>query len=152
MGCSPNSGVTPLFPMRTVLLASSQSCRSVDSEVWCKWDLRSSQIVIQQMLSISMSMMRSESVSVSVNTFRSISQLVIYILQNFKILQYFRCFGGYTGNRCEKKLATTSSSASKLQSFEIRTLKFMWSLWTCGGVEGGVGGGWFQFAFSICTT
>ena len=109
MGCSPNSGVIPLFSMRTVLLASSQSCRSVDSEVWCKWDLRSSQIVIQQMLSISM--MRSE--SVSVKTFSSISQLVIYILQTFKILQYFRCFGGYTGNRCEKKLATSSSSASK---------------------------------------
>ena len=32
-------GATPLFSMRTVLLSSSQSCRSVDADAWCKWAL-----------------------------------------------------------------------------------------------------------------
>ena len=27
---------TPLFSMRAVLLASSQSCHSIDADVWCK--------------------------------------------------------------------------------------------------------------------
>ena len=31
---------TPLFSIRTVTLASSQSCRSVDANAWCKWALR----------------------------------------------------------------------------------------------------------------
>ena len=31
--------VTPLFSMRTVWLASSQSCRSNDTDTWCKWAL-----------------------------------------------------------------------------------------------------------------
>ena len=31
-GLQPHSGVTPLFSMTTVLLASSQSCRSVDAD------------------------------------------------------------------------------------------------------------------------
>ena len=35
-----NSGATPLFSMRTVLLASSQSCRSVDADAWCKQALK----------------------------------------------------------------------------------------------------------------
>ena len=35
----PQSGVTPLFSMRTVSLASSQSCCSVDADAWCKRDL-----------------------------------------------------------------------------------------------------------------
>ena len=30
---------TPLFSMRIILLASSQSCRSVDADAWCKWTL-----------------------------------------------------------------------------------------------------------------
>ena len=29
------SGATPLFSMRTVSLASLQSCRSVDADAWC---------------------------------------------------------------------------------------------------------------------
>ena len=32
----PHSGATPLFSMRTELQASSQSCRSVDADAWCK--------------------------------------------------------------------------------------------------------------------
>ena len=31
--------VTPLITMRTKLQASSQSCRSVDADAWCKWAL-----------------------------------------------------------------------------------------------------------------
>ena len=33
----PYSGVTPLFPMNTVLLVSPQSCHSVGVDAWCKW-------------------------------------------------------------------------------------------------------------------
>ena len=36
----PHSGVTPLFSMRTVSLASSQSCRSVDADAWYKRGLK----------------------------------------------------------------------------------------------------------------
>ena len=35
-GLQPHSGVTPLFSMRTVSLASLQSCRSNDIDAWCK--------------------------------------------------------------------------------------------------------------------
>ena len=35
-GLRHRSGVTPLFSMRTVLLASSRSCHSVDADAWCK--------------------------------------------------------------------------------------------------------------------
>ena len=35
----PHSGVTPLFSLRTVSLASSQSCWSVDTDAWYKWGL-----------------------------------------------------------------------------------------------------------------
>ena len=35
---------TPLFSMRTVLLVSLQSCRSVDANAWCKRDLKCNQI------------------------------------------------------------------------------------------------------------
>ena len=31
--------MTSLFSVRTVLLASSQSCRSIDTDAWCKWAL-----------------------------------------------------------------------------------------------------------------
>ena len=34
--------VTPLFSMRTVLLTSSQSCRSVVADAWCKQTLKDS--------------------------------------------------------------------------------------------------------------
>ena len=40
MNCNPHCTVTLLFTMRTESLASSQSCRSVDTDVWCKWGLR----------------------------------------------------------------------------------------------------------------
>ena len=33
------SGVTPLFSMRTESLWSSQKCRSVHVDAWCKWSL-----------------------------------------------------------------------------------------------------------------
>ena len=36
-GLQPQSGETPLCSMTTVLLASLQSCHSVDSDAWCKW-------------------------------------------------------------------------------------------------------------------
>ena len=32
----PHSGATPLFSMRTESQASSQRCRSIDAEAWCK--------------------------------------------------------------------------------------------------------------------
>ena len=35
----PHSGLTPLFPIKTVSLVSLQSCRSTDSDAWCKWAL-----------------------------------------------------------------------------------------------------------------
>ena len=35
-GLKPHSGVTPLVAMRTESPVSSQSCRSVDADVWCK--------------------------------------------------------------------------------------------------------------------
>ena len=35
-GLQPHSGATPLFFMRTVLLASSQTCHSIDADAWCK--------------------------------------------------------------------------------------------------------------------
>ena len=35
-GIQPQAGVTPLFSIRTASLASSQNCRSVDSDSWCK--------------------------------------------------------------------------------------------------------------------
>ena len=35
-GLQAHSVTTPLFLMRTVSLASSQSCRSVDTDAWCK--------------------------------------------------------------------------------------------------------------------
>ena len=35
----PHSGVTPLFSLRTVSIASSQSCWSVDTDAWYKWGL-----------------------------------------------------------------------------------------------------------------
>ena len=38
-----HSGVTPLFSMRTKSQASSQSCRSVDADSWCKRTLRMKQ-------------------------------------------------------------------------------------------------------------
>ena len=31
-----HSGVTPLFSIRIVLLASLQNCRSIDADAWCK--------------------------------------------------------------------------------------------------------------------
>ena len=36
----PDSGVTPLFSMRTVSLALSQSCSSIDADAWCKRALK----------------------------------------------------------------------------------------------------------------
>ena len=39
-GLQPQSGATPLFSMRTGLLASSQRCQSVDADAWCKRTLR----------------------------------------------------------------------------------------------------------------
>ena len=36
VGLQPYSWATPLFLMRTALLASSQSCRSLDADAWCK--------------------------------------------------------------------------------------------------------------------
>ena len=38
-GLQSQSGVTPLFSMRTESPASSQSCRSVDTDAWCGWPL-----------------------------------------------------------------------------------------------------------------
>ena len=35
-GLQPHSGASPLFSMRTESLVSSQSCRSVDPDTWCK--------------------------------------------------------------------------------------------------------------------
>ena len=35
-GLQPYPVATPLFSMRTELLASSQSCCSVDADAWCK--------------------------------------------------------------------------------------------------------------------
>ena len=35
-GLQPYSGVNPLFSMRAVSLLSSQRCRSVDADAWCK--------------------------------------------------------------------------------------------------------------------
>ena len=40
IGGATHFQATPLFSMRTVSLASSQSCRSVDSDAWCKQTLR----------------------------------------------------------------------------------------------------------------
>ena len=40
-GVATNFQVTPLFSMRTELLASLQSCRSIDADAWCKWTLNS---------------------------------------------------------------------------------------------------------------
>ena len=37
---------TPLFSMRAVLLASLQSCRSVDADIWCKRALMHSALVL----------------------------------------------------------------------------------------------------------
>ena len=39
-GLQPHSEVTPLFSMKTGLLASSQICHSVDAYAWCKQALR----------------------------------------------------------------------------------------------------------------
>ena len=36
IGVATHLQVTPLFSMRTELLASSKSCRSIDPEAWCK--------------------------------------------------------------------------------------------------------------------
>ena len=33
----PHSGATPLFSMRMESQASSQSCRSIDADIWYKW-------------------------------------------------------------------------------------------------------------------
>ena len=38
-GLQCHSGAAPLFLMKTVLLASLQSCHSIDADVWCKWAL-----------------------------------------------------------------------------------------------------------------
>ena len=38
-GLQPHSGATPLFSIRTVLLASSQSFHNTDADAWCKWEL-----------------------------------------------------------------------------------------------------------------
>ena len=46
-GLQPNSGVTPLFSMRTASLASSQSSYSIAADTWCKWTLRVSRIVTE---------------------------------------------------------------------------------------------------------
>ena len=35
-GLQTHSGATPLFSIRTELLATSQSCCSVDADAWCK--------------------------------------------------------------------------------------------------------------------
>ena len=35
----PHSGGTPLFSMKTESRATSQGCRSVDADAWCKWAL-----------------------------------------------------------------------------------------------------------------
>ena len=39
IGVATHSGVTPLFSMRTVSLASSQHCRCVDADAQSKWAL-----------------------------------------------------------------------------------------------------------------
>ena len=39
-GLQPHSGVTRLFSMRSVLLASLQSCGSGEADAWCKRALR----------------------------------------------------------------------------------------------------------------
>ena len=36
----PHSGVTPLFSIRTESLVSSQSCRCIDADAWCKRALK----------------------------------------------------------------------------------------------------------------
>ena len=36
----PYSGVTPLFSIRTESLVSSQSCRRIDADAWCKRGLK----------------------------------------------------------------------------------------------------------------
>ena len=38
-GVATHFQASPLISMRTELLASSQSCRSVDADAWCKWAL-----------------------------------------------------------------------------------------------------------------
>ena len=38
-GLQPHSGATPLFSMRTVLLALSQRCCIIDADARCKWAL-----------------------------------------------------------------------------------------------------------------
>ena len=38
-GLQSHSGANPLFSMRTELQVSSQSCRRVDADDWCKWAL-----------------------------------------------------------------------------------------------------------------
>ena len=43
----------------------------------------------------------------------------------------FRCFGDYTGDRCEKKLATSNSSASKFQSFKTERMCGTCTLRSC---------------------
>ena len=43
-GLQPHSGVTPSFSMKTLLLATSQSCGSVDSDAGCKQTLTESHI------------------------------------------------------------------------------------------------------------
>ena len=44
-GVATHFSVTPLFSMRTELLASLQSCRSVDTDVWCKRALSNSRCI-----------------------------------------------------------------------------------------------------------
>ena len=39
MGCKFHSGATPLFSLRAVSQASSQSYRSIDADAWCKMTL-----------------------------------------------------------------------------------------------------------------
>ena len=45
-GLQPQSGETPFFSINTESLASSQSCRSIDVDAWCKWALSSTVLLL----------------------------------------------------------------------------------------------------------
>ena len=40
IGVATHFRVIPLFSMRTVSLASLQSCCNIDTDFWCKWALK----------------------------------------------------------------------------------------------------------------
>ena len=87
----PQSGVTPLFWMRTESLASSQSCRSIDTDTWCKQTLRdvSAQDGLNQQIVLSWMQLIDQPNSFAPEVFLSTS--LSYFSYDIQLSQIWQC-------------------------------------------------------------